>query len=124
MGANRNAAEQVVAGLRSAGAVEERDEALLAAFLTCASDLDDSDGNPALYREYRGFLADIREVGARGVDDDTAEFLQSVRTPVGDAAIPKPSDVRSPDRRRRRADGVPPDAVAATGGAGRRRARS
>jgi hypothetical protein len=127
LGPNRAAAEQVVASLRAAGAVEDRDEALLAAFLSCASDLDGCGSNmalSALHREYRGYLADVREVGAGGVDDDTAQFLESVRTPLGNTSDAKPKDVRPSDHRRCGADGVSVDAVAAAGGSRRRRARS
>jgi hypothetical protein len=118
-GPNRTAAELVVAGLRAANAVVDRDEALLAAFLTCASDLDASAGDPSLHREYRGYLAVVREVGTGGVDDDTAEFLASVRTPLGDAANSKPVNVRPSNHQRGRPPRSAVDAVAGAGRPGR-----
>jgi hypothetical protein len=117
---NRTAAELVVAGLRAANAVSDRDEALLAAFLTCASDLDASAGDPALHREYRGYLAVVREVGTGGVDDDTAEFFASVRTPLGDAANNSSRHVRPPDHKRGRSPRPAVDAVAGAGSTSRR----
>jgi hypothetical protein len=124
MGVNVDAATRVVDELRAAGVVEERDEALLAGLLSLAWAVDREPGSSALWREYRGFIEAVRGVGVGGVDDDTAEFLVSVRTPLVDAADARPRDVRASGRRRREAVGVAVDAVAGTGGVGRRRARS
>ena len=126
---NREAADRVVGQLIAANAVGDMDEALLVAFVTLAGVLDDVDardtpGYAALWQQYRGFLSDVREVGSGGVDDDTVIFLESVRTPVGDAKNSKPSDVRSSDRRRGGADGSAVDAVAVGSRVGRRRTRA
>lgn len=123
MESNRAAAERVVAQLRGAS---EMDEALLVAFVTLAGVLDDVDardtpGYAALWQQYRGFLSDVREVGAGGVDDDTADFLASVRTPVVNIADAKSRHVRPSDRRGGGTDGAAVDAVAGAGRSRRRR---
>lgn len=124
LGANRVAAEAVVAALRAGDVLGERDETLVAGLLGLAAAVDVSPEVPALWREYRGFIEAVRLIGAGVADDDTAEFLVSVRTPLGDAAVPGAGDVRPSDRRSREAARVAVDAVAGTGGARRRRARS
>ncbi len=128
MTSNRAAADKVVTQLREANAVGEMDEALLVAFVTLAGVLDDVDardtpGYAALWQQYRGFLADVREVGSGGVDDDTVVFLESVRTPVGNAADSRQADVRASGHRSGGAHGGAVDAVAGAGGSRRRRAR-
>lgn len=124
MGSNLAAAESVVAELRASAAIEPADEALVAGLLSMAAAVDNSPDSPALWREYRGFIEAVRLVGSGVVDDDTAEFFVSVRTPVGDAAKRGAGDVRASGRRRREAAGAAVDALAGTGGVGRRRARS
>ena len=124
MGSNRKAAEVVVAKLRADNLLEARDEALVAGFLALAAAVDDNPGSPVLWREYRGFIDAVRKVGCDVADDDTAQFLELVRTPVGNAKVSGEGDVRKANHPSRRAVGDAVDAVAGAGGVGRRRARS
>lgn len=124
MDSNVEAVEAVVAELRESDAIGVIDEALVTGLLTLARAVDGAPDNPALWREYRGFVEAVRLIGSGVVDDDTADFLVSVRTPVGDASKRGAGDVRPSGRRGREAAGAAVDAVAGTGGARRRRARS
>ena len=125
---NHAAAERLVAHLRAADAVTERDEALLTAFVELAGLIDGSDpavtGYASLWREYRALLEAVQKVGDYDADDDTVRFLASVRTPVGDTADAKSGHVRSSNHPSGGKAGVAVDAVAGAGGSRRRRARS
>jgi hypothetical protein len=69
------------------GALGPEDEALveLARGLAAAVEADPSIG--ALWKEYRAAVTQLREAASgAGGDDDTAEFYDAVRAPVGDAA--------------------------------------
>lgn len=80
-GPNRTAAEATVAAIRSAGALEQVDEATVAAFLSLASAVDQPDAKADLWREYRAVTAALKEAAAGGSDDDTQAFLITVQTP-------------------------------------------
>lgn len=82
MGPNREAAETVVRSMRDSGAVEPDAEAAIVAFLSLASAVDEPGAKADLWREYRAAAQTLRELVAGGNDDDTADFLISVRTPV------------------------------------------
>ena len=77
-----------VAGLeRTIRAVQGRlvdaDEALIALARGLAAAVDLEPGNAALWREYRAAVAALAEAAATGdVDDDTKDFLLTIRTPV------------------------------------------
>lgn len=65
-------------------------EALVALARGLAAAVDAAPENAALWREYRAVVGSISEVGVDDVDDDTVDFLLSIRTPgvrgkVGDA---------------------------------------
>lgn len=82
MGPNRTAAETTVEALRDAGALEDVDEATVAAFLSLASEVDSGEAKADLWREYRAHGQALREAGAGGSDDDHA-FIVNIQTPRG-----------------------------------------
>lgn len=77
-----------VAGLeRTIKAVQGRlvdaDEALIALARGLAAAVDAAPENAALWREYRAAVAALAEAAVAGdVDDDTKDFLLTIRTPV------------------------------------------
>ncbi len=87
-GPNRRAAELTIAALRESGLLEADSEAVAAAFLALASAVDMPEAKADLWREYRAFGNALREVAAGGSDDDTQDFLISVRTPVRHSTEP------------------------------------
>jgi hypothetical protein len=71
--------------------LDEDDEALVALARGLAAAVDADPANAALWREYRAAVTALTLAGADKVDDDTAEFLLSIRTPrasLGHAADP------------------------------------
>lgn len=69
--------------------LDEDDEALVALARGLAAAVDADPANAALWREYRAAVTALSLAGADKVDDDTAEFLLSIRTPrasLGDPA--------------------------------------
>jgi hypothetical protein len=61
--------------------LDEDDEALVALARGLAAAVDADPGNAALWREYRAAVTALSLAGADKVDDDTREFLFTVRTP-------------------------------------------
>jgi hypothetical protein len=61
--------------------LEGTDEALVALARGLAAAVDAEPGNAALWREYRAAVAALSELGADDTDDDTRDFLLSIRTP-------------------------------------------
>ena len=69
--------------------LDEDDEALVALARGLATAVDTDPGNAALWREYRAAVTALTLAGADRVDDDTRDFLLTIRTPrpaLGDAA--------------------------------------
>ena len=121
-----------VAGLEKtiralAARIGPEDEALVALARGLAAAVDAAPDNAALWREYRAAVAALTMVGADQVDDDTTNFLLSIRAPmrtaVGDAEDAGPVVARADDRRRRRTNGSAADAMATDGGRRGRRDR-
>lgn len=73
--------ERTLKALRAAGRLDDEHDALVALTRGLAAALDGAPDNAALWREYRAALATLAEVGSDDVDDDTAAFLSSLRTP-------------------------------------------
>lgn len=66
-----------------ASRLDDEDEALVALARGLAAAVDADLGNAALWRELRAALSALTQAGAAGdVDDDTREFLLTVRTPM------------------------------------------
>lgn len=61
--------------------LDEDDEALVALARGLAAAVDADPANAALWREYRAVVTALSLAGSDKVDDDTAEFLLSIRTP-------------------------------------------
>lgn len=61
--------------------LDEDDEALVALARGLAAAVDSDPGNAALWREYRAAVTALGLAGTDKVDDDTREFLLTVRTP-------------------------------------------
>lgn len=62
--------------------LEPVNEALIAIATGLADAVDADPKNAALWREFRAAVTELRKAGAGDVDDDTTEFLVSIRTPV------------------------------------------
>lgn len=62
--------------------LEPVDEALIAIATGLAEAVDADPKNAALWREFRAAVTELRKAGAGDVDDDTSQFLVSIRTPV------------------------------------------
>ena len=60
----------------------EDDEALMALARGLAAAVDAAPDNAALWREYRAAVTTLTEAGAGDVDDETKDFLLTIRTPV------------------------------------------
>lgn len=97
------ALNRTIKSLEADGRLTEDDEALkaLAKALARAVDADPCDEcgaarNAALWREYRAAVGALMEAGERdGNDDDTADFIVSIRrpnagAPLGDPEISEP----------------------------------
>jgi len=83
---NATAVNETVRFLRQQKRITDADEALVTLCRRLAVACDAAPGNAALWREYRGAVASLMEVGADvGDDDEAASFAESVRTPVRDA---------------------------------------
>lgn len=80
-GSQTAAVQALVATLREQG---KADEPQVAMALGLAMAVDAEPSNAALWRELRVAVESLREAG-RDVDDDAAQFLDSVRTKVGDS---------------------------------------
>lgn len=73
--------ERTIKALRAR--LNEGDEALMALARGLAAAVDAAPENAALWREYRAAVAALTEAGADGdADDDTQDFLLSIRTPL------------------------------------------
>lgn len=92
----REAAEGVVQTLRDLGRVEATHEALLAAYVRLAAEIDDTEtkDRAGLFREFRNYDSTVRALG--GSDDDGSsldELLESLAAAeVGHKPAPRPSD--------------------------------
>ena len=65
-----------------ANRLDDSHAALVALARGLAAAVDAEPGNAALWREYRATVTALGQVAAGGeVDDDTADFLVSIRTP-------------------------------------------
>lgn len=74
------------------GRLDDGDEALIALARGLAAAVDQEPGNAALWREYRAAVAALSEAGAAGdIDDDTKDFLLTIRTPMR-ATLVDPSE--------------------------------
>ena len=69
--------------------LDEDDEALVALARGLAAAVDADPANAALWREYRAAVTALSLAGADKVDDDTAEFLLSIRTPRASLGNPQ-----------------------------------
>ena len=76
----RQSVEKTVKAL--ADSLEDEHEALIATALGLADAVDDDPSNAALWREMRAALNDLRLAAAEGGDDDSAQFLALVTTPM------------------------------------------
>lgn len=65
-----------------AGRLDDSHAALVALARGLAAAVDAEPGNAALWREYRATVVALGQVSAGEVDDDTAAFLVSIRTPA------------------------------------------
>ena len=83
-GRNREAAEQTIAALRSAGRLELIDSARIAMLQTLADGVDADPMSATLWREYRAAESTLREVNDDG-NDELTEILGRLSTPRGDA---------------------------------------
>jgi hypothetical protein len=79
---NVMAVESTIAALREAGRLSDTDDALVALARNLAAVVDGDSGNASLWREFRSVVQSLREVGADDIDDDTAAFRISIRTPL------------------------------------------
>lgn len=71
-----------IAAMELDGRLSSESEAVVALARGLAHALDERPFDDALYREYRHALAALALVGAeRAADDDTPDFVQSIRTP-------------------------------------------
>jgi hypothetical protein len=98
--------ERTLKALLTAGRMSDEAEALVALARGLAAAVDQDPGNAALWREYRAAVTAVGEIGAGDdVDDDTADFLLSIRTPVrtsvGDVKKPGTGNARAGNSRRR-----------------------
>lgn len=73
------AAMTTVHQLRDLGRIESVDEALVAAALGLAAAVDAAPDNAALWRQYRGAVADLRGVGSDGDPDAVQALLDELR---------------------------------------------
>ena len=90
---NRTGLERTIKALDAAGRLDDTDQALLALARSLAAAVDAEPENAALAREYRAALVALSAAGADNIDDDTRQFLLTVRTPrtaVGNGADPGP----------------------------------
>jgi hypothetical protein len=67
--------------LEGSGDIALVDDALVAMAKGLAAAVDADPSNAALWREYRQVWVAVKEAAAGGIDDDTASFLVTVRTP-------------------------------------------
>jgi hypothetical protein len=74
--------ERTLQALRNANGLLEVDEALVALAQGLAAAVDADPANAALWREYRAALTTLRDAGSAAVDEDTASFFVSIRTPA------------------------------------------
>lgn len=90
--------ERTIKALIAAKRLGEEDEALVALARGLAAAVDAAPENAALWREYRAAVGTLVLVGTDQVDDDTQDFLLSIRTPVrakvGNGKNTRPGDVR------------------------------
>ena len=78
---NAEAVELTIGAMESAGFLEDVDSALVQGVRSLAAAVDADPSNASLWREYRGLLADLRELGD-GDTDAFAALLESLRSPV------------------------------------------
>jgi hypothetical protein len=78
---NKTGLERTVKALDAAGRLDDTDQALLALARSLAAAVDAEPENAALAREYRAALVALSTAGADNIDDDTRQFLLTVRTP-------------------------------------------
>lgn len=86
---NATGLERTIKALQAAGRLADEDQALLALSRGLAAAVDADPENAALWREYRAALVALSSAGSDNVDDDTRDFILSIRTPqIRDTAKP------------------------------------
>lgn len=119
------AAAATLKAMRAAKRLEPTDDALVALVVGLAAAVDANSDSPGLWREYGAAVRELRAVGAdKAEDDGQAAFLELVRPAVGDKATAGKKDVRAADRGGRKESRPAADAMAESGGGGRRRTSS
>lgn len=81
-GRNRQAIEQTIAALRSAGRLESVDNARIAICQSLADAVDSDPNNASLWREYRAAEAVLRAADVE-TQDEFASLLASLSAQVG-----------------------------------------
>ncbi len=80
---NAQGLEKTLRVLKREGRLAAVDEALIALARGLAHAVDAEPRNAALWREYRAAVSSLKEAGSTlDPDDDTKEFLVSIRTPL------------------------------------------
>ena len=78
---NATGLERTLKALTAAGRLDDADQALVALARSLAVAVDAEPENAALAREYRAALVALSSAGSDNLDDDTREFILSIRTP-------------------------------------------
>lgn len=86
-GRNERAVNATLKDLKLTGSLTMVPKALVEMVRTVAASVDADPANAAMVREFRAALNDLREAAMAAPDDDTAEFLFSVKTPRGRAKM-------------------------------------
>ena len=89
---NLRAVNKTLKAFDDQGVLDSVPEALVEFCRSLARAVDAEPGNAALAREYRAGLSDLRAAAAAAPDDDSAEFLVSIRTPRGRATVVDATD--------------------------------
>jgi len=88
---NAGGLERTIKALTASGRLDHDDDAALIAMARgLAAAVDAEPGNAALWREYRAAVTALVEVGVDDADDDTRDFLLSIRTPGVRAKVEHP----------------------------------
>jgi hypothetical protein len=90
--ANLLAANRTIKKLELDGSLANVPDALVELCRSAARAVDSEPGNAALLREYRAALTDLRLTASASVDDDATDFLISIQTPRGRAAVVDAAD--------------------------------
>lgn len=89
---NEASATTAVEVLRSSGRLEDVDAAAITAVLSLARAVDENPHRATLWREYRGALADLREVTRDADDGSLADLLAELSASRGDTAAARPAN--------------------------------